>query len=608
MKTPRLPAVLALLALGIALARGLATAQVLSFYIPPEETSDPPTRARLDAIEAAASQSGWLSVALPLREAALRAYRQDRLNAAEAWFHVFQWAGLFAEPENRFFSSWASALQANQVVYPGVIPENYRPSDRPIGVNLSPAMKDWLLSNDAFSEQFFSLVKPVDNLPVVFGILEGLHRRDPAKFARYSSLALAIAVVYDVQPPPYWPHHQVPASLLSRKLPNPAAPFDWFAREDAVGHTYHGLAAMRAEELKFVVDAAAPIPELAWSLEAVRYPLESFEGTYFMVKYRDDRITADQSRLNWSEGPYTLDSILSLGGICDDQAYFAAEAGKARGIPTLLFAGVAQDGYHAWFGYLGGGNKWRLDAGRYAEQRLVTGTAIDPQTWTFISDHELQFLSERFRALPSFMQSRVNEEFANDFLMAGNAAAAARAARTAVNYERRNLHAWETLIAANAKLGLDPSGQEGVMREAALAFTRYPDLLVWYKNRVCQSLRARGETSLANFEERSIAESLKGERQDLAIQQAAQILTRAFASQSINDQIGTYNAILVQFGRGEGTMFFNEIVVAFAEHLAQARMREQARAAVERAREVLEIQPGTQIAGDADKLMARLQD
>ncbi len=146
------------------------------------------------------------------------------------------------------------------------------------------------------------------------------------------------------------------------------------------------------------------------------------------------------------------------------------------------------------------------------------------------------------------------------------------------------------------------------MREAALAFTRYPDLLVWYKNRVCQSLRARGETSLANFEERSIAESLKGERQDLAIQQAAQILTRAFASQSINDQIGTYNAILVQFGRGEGTMFFNEIVVAFAEHLAQARMREQARAAVERAREVLEIQPGTQIAADADKLMARLQD
>ncbi|HMD61247.1 MAG TPA: hypothetical protein VKG78_07430, partial [Opitutaceae bacterium] len=251
---------------------------------------------------------------------------------------------------------------------------------------------------------------------------------------------------------------------------------------------------------------------------------------------------------------------------------------------------------------------WRLDAGRYAEQRLVTGTAIDPQTWTFISDHELQFLSERFRALPSFMQSRVNEEFANDFLQAGSAAEAARAARTAVNYERRNLRAWETLITANAKLGLDAASQEGVMREASLAFTKYPDLLVWYKNRVCQSLRARGETSLANYEERSIAESLKGERQDLAIQQAAQILSRAFANQPIDGQIATYNAILAQFGHGEGTMFFNEIVVAFAEHLAQARMKAQARAAVERARQVLEIQPGSQIAADADKLMARLLD
>jgi hypothetical protein len=226
----------------------------------------------------------------------------------------------------------------------------------------------------------------------------------------------------------------------------------------------------------------------------------------------------------------------------------------------------------------------------------------------FISDHELQFLSERFRALPSFMQSRVNEEFARDFLVLGNPAMAARAARTAVNYERRNLPAWETLVAANAKLGLNAASQEGVLREAALAFTRYPDLVIWYKNRTCQSLRARGETSLADYEERSIAESLRGNRADLAIQQAASILSRSIASQSVSDQIATYNAILVQFGHGEGMMFFDEVVVAFAEHLAIMHMRPQARMAVERARELLEVQPGTKIAAEADKLMARLQD
>lgn len=327
-----------------------------------------------------------------------------------------------------------------------------------------------------------------------------------------------------------------------------------------------------------------------------------------MITYRTDRVASQPPKLVWTGKPYTLDTILSEGGICVDQAYFASEAGKARGIPTLLFTGTAHDGYHAWFGFFDGGNSWRLDAGRYAEQRLVTGTAIDPQTWGPISDHELQFLSERFRALPSFMESRVNEEFALDFLTEGSPALAARAARTAVNYERRNLPAWETLIAANAKLGLDPASQEGVLREAALAFSKYPDLVVWYKNRVCQSLRARGETSLADYEERSIAESLKGDRADLAIQQAASILSRSIASQSVSDQIATYNAILAQFGHGEGTMFFDEIVVAFAEHLALVHMKAQARIAVERAREVLEIQAGTQIATNADKLVAKLQD
>ena len=52
----------------------------------------------------------------------------------------------------------------------------------------------------------------------------------------------------------------------------------------------------------------------------------------------------------------------------------------------------------------------------------MTGDARDPQTWLEISDHELQFLSERFQALPSFMQSRIHEEFAGDFLMAGDVA------------------------------------------------------------------------------------------------------------------------------------------------------------------------------------------
>ena len=54
----------------------------------------------------------------------------------------------------------------------------------------------------------------------------------------------------------------------------------------------------------------------------------------------------------------------------------AIHVGNAFG---QLFTGQGQDARHAWFGFLDGEHKWRLDAGRYAEQRFVTGNALDPQ-------------------------------------------------------------------------------------------------------------------------------------------------------------------------------------------------------------------------------------
>jgi hypothetical protein len=603
MSPQRYLAILAALALATLSSAQTNVSEGPEYAIPDSETWNPPTPERLATLEGLAERTGWYSVAVPARSAAMRAYGQDRFIAADAWFNVYQWLADFSEPENMFYSNWIQSLQAENLP----VPAGYRPSDRPIGINLSNDLKHWLLSNQAFSQEFFSTITSVDNLPRVYAILEGLRRRDAAKFARYASLALALAVVYDVEPPSYWPHHQVTEQALPRKLPNPALTYEWLTHEDMLGRTYFRLARLRAEELKFVVDTAAPVSELEWSQLNVPYPLDHFEGAYSMVKYRSDRLGED-SLMTWSGQPYTLQAILQEGGICVDQAYFATEAGKARGVPTLLFSGSGQNSRHAWFGFLDAEGKWRLDAGRYADHRLVTGTAIDPQSWLVISDHDLQFLAERFRALPSFQQSSVHLEFARVFLQEGDAASSARAARKAVNYERRNLGAWEVLIAADTKLGYDPAKLESVLREAALALSHYPDLLVWYKNRICSSLRARGETSLANAEERSIAESRKGDRADLATQQAASILARSIDTQPIPTQIATYNSIMAQFGHGAGTMFFDEVVVGFAEHLALVHMRPQAREAVERAREALEVQPGTQLALDVDKLMARLQD
>jgi len=570
----------------------LAARLAAQSIIPEAETLQPPTPARLAAIQAAARRDGWAPQTAMLHAAAVHAYQLDKLLAAETWFHVYRWAALFGETTGQFVSGWIPAVESAKVAHPNM-PTRFPMGPEPLGRVVAPELQAWLLGNAAFSTEFFSLLTPVDYVPNVFQILNDLHHRDPARFQAYANLALALALVYDVPPPPDWPHGQVAPESLPRKFPSAPDAFAWWTHEDQLGHTYHRLARLGADELKFVIDAAAPFAELEWSEKIVDYPLNQLAHAYTIVRYRTDR--AANNRPMWPGRSYRLEEILHDGGICVDQAYFATQVGKARGVPTLLFHGEGDDSRHAWFGFLDGNQRWQLDAGRYAEQRFVTGFTRDPQTWQELSDHELQFLSERFRELPSFKQSRVHAEFAADALAAGDAAAAAVAARKAVNYERRNQPAWEILIAAAQKQGRDARTVEGVMREATQAFQRYPDLEALYANRVGASLRARGETSAAETEERRIARKNQGDRADLSVQQARDILLRSFATQPLPQQIQTYNAVVDSFGRGAGIGFFDQIVVVFAEHLVQLQQPAEAQRAVERARQTLKVEPNSQL-------------
>jgi len=572
--------------------------------IPDAEALQPPTAQRLDALCAAAAGSGWAALAPGLRDTAFRAYRADRTVAAEAWLNVYRWAALLGEPEAQFIPRWIQAVQQARVAH-GNMPRSFTPRDRPLGDWLPRDIQAKLIANAAFSTEFFATLSPVDFAPQVLQVLGTLYRADPKNFSDYASLALAIAVVYDVPPPPDWPHGQVSPEALPRRWPRPQETFEFFVNEDQAGRTYQHLKRLGADELKFVVDIAASFDELQWAQKVVDYPLTHFALTYSMVRYRLDRALNDMPM--WPEPTYTLAEILRQGGICVDQAYFACEVGKARGVPTLLFSGEGRDGRHAWFGYLDGTQKWQLDAGRYAEQRFVTGFARDPQTWSQLSDHELQFLSERFHTLPSYRQSRVHAAFAAEYLAQGDAAAAVQAARKATGYERRNLQAWEILCAALEQPGAEPKVREAALREAILALQRFPDLEVRFTNRLVASLRARGETSAADFAERELARKYQGERVDLSIQQAAQILARSFASPSVPEQVKAYQTVMNSFGRGAGMAFFDKIVVVFSEHLMQLGQNTEAVRAVELARQSLKVEPGSQLDAELKGLAERVK-
>src|SRR4029078_12304619 len=127
----------------------------------------------------------------------------------------------------------------------------------------------------------------------------------------YDDLALAIALVYDLPPPPDWPHGQATDAAFPRQLPAPGAAFDWWIRQDQLDRTYHRLEKLGADDLKFVVDAAAPVAELEWSQKNFAIHLKQLAKAYTMIRYRPDR--ADRQIYIWPDGAYNLPAIVRMG-------------------------------------------------------------------------------------------------------------------------------------------------------------------------------------------------------------------------------------------------------------------------------------------------------
>ncbi len=563
--------------------------------VPEEWLRAAPGREQAEALERGAEQYGRPAMAAALRTAALSAYSRGNYTAAEGWRLAARWAAAWAEPVGEHAASWREAMAAAGW---RLQEDARRPEapDMPVGLWMDGAVRVRVLGDAAFSAAYFELESAVDFRPEVYRVLNELHAASPGNFAEYGALAVAIALVYDTPPPGRWPHWQVKLEVLPRELPSARSAFEYFVGLDRAGEGLHELGKLDAAELRFLVDLALPEAERTWAREKVRTPLGRLEQTYSDVSYRMDRIEAEA--YVWPGESYALEDILREGGICVDQAYFATQAGKARGVPTLLFSGAGLDGRHAWFGFLGPGRVWRMNAGRHEGQRYVMGKVIDPLSWSEISDHELAFLSEGFRRERNAREAAIHASFARWLLEDGDRAGAEQAARRAVRLERRTLAAWDILLELNPNAGRE---REAAAYEAANGLTSYPELHARYMGVVVGSLYERGETSRAEFLERELARRFRSARTDLAVRQVAEQMRRARANQGLDDQVRLYDILMRQFGRGGGAAMWDEVVRPFVLHLADAGRVREARAALRRGRETMGVVPGTQMATEMTK-------
>ncbi|AOS45631.1 hypothetical protein Verru16b_02715 [Lacunisphaera limnophila] len=571
--------------------------------LPAEELARAPSAWRIATLLDEATAQGWGSITPLLRTGAQQAYEANSGYAGQ-WYYLYRWARLLGTPSQKATTDWIQAIDAARVAHPNMA-TSYALRPGSLAGGLSRELLLALLGNAALSEEFFQLLSPVDQPQEVLAILQKIHQADPARFSAYGSLALAVAVVHDVPVSPYWPHGQVAAEVLRRQPPPPEELFAYLTRLDRSGLTLHRLARLPASELKFLVDIVAPFSELDWARQNASPGLDDLGRAYDLIRYRQDRFAANQ--YNWPGPVYTLPVILQQGGICVDQAYFASTTGKAKGVPTIMFRGAGLDGRHAWFGYLGANQQWQLDCGRYAEQKYVTGLAFDPQTWGNINDHELLFIAERFRELPTYKLSVLHAAFAVDYLGEGKVEAAWKAARESVNRDRRNVNGWQILLAAQGARSPDLRAREALLREAVLAFQKYPDLEVAFSTALIDILRQRGESSLADFEEQRLGKKYQSVRQDLSTRQAAATLKRSMANDDMATQIKVFNRMLETAGRGAGHDFYDVVVSPFLLHLAGQGQVPAALRSLERVRRTLRVEPRSQLDSELTALAGRLR-
>jgi hypothetical protein len=585
------------------LLMGLVMAGAVAAEIPDRELAQTPSAQRVAAIQAEAARVGWAAVAPSLRSAAVRTYERQGAQA-QAWYYLYRWADLFGQTGIEAVDRWSDTVRQSRVGY-GEGFQEIHPTDRPLGDLVPPDLQAYMMGSRDFSDQFFTTLSPLDHPLMVLHTLAVLWRRNPEEFRDYSNLAVAIAVVYDVPPPSVWPHRQVTQQSLPRGLFPPAEIFGFFVKSDRNGALLQPLRKLPAAELKYVVDTSANLDELFWAQQKFRLPLAALSKVYEAVPYRRDRLAA--RIMVWPLASYRLPEILQAGGICVDQAYFAAMVGKAKGVPTLMFEGAGLDGNHAWFGFLDGDGHWQLDCARYLYQEFAVGFAIDPQTWTIISDHELKFLDEGFRRLSLFKTSVVHRQFSEIYLGAGDNASAAKAARAAVSIEPRNLEAWYRLLAAQERMGIPPRQQEQSIQEAALIFQRYADVEADFKRRLAASLRGRGEASAAELLERSIVHEDETARENLSVQQAYDIVQHSMQNDGLDASIKTYYAVLNSFGSGADIVFFHQVVQPFVEYLLRNERPDEAVQAVGRARRIMRVEPKGQLDAEMSALTGRIQ-
>lgn len=252
------------------------------------------------------------------------------------------------------------------------------------------------------------------------------------------------------------------------------------------------LPEMTPWELVWVVDAPVPESELIWAQKYVNFSRREWGKAYGHIRYRMDRATQGVNPYK----AYTFAEIEKEGGICGDQAYFAAMTAKANGIPAMVIGGEGDRGGHAWFGYGIARNDWNLNTGRYADN-YAAGTTRDPQTGRTIKEHELRQLTDPARRTANFDRSEKLLVLATLLKDAGKRELATIAYDGALKAAPKNYDAWVAKLdnLASAKVSTDEWLRESARMRTT--FREFSDMVQEIDKREVAYVASNGDNDAA---------------------------------------------------------------------------------------------------------------
>lgn len=226
----------------------------------------------------------------------------------------------------------------------------------------------------------------------------------------------------------------------------------------------------------YLVDNPIDEDELAWAFG--RYSSRDRVGSVFFDVNYDTEAYAGRAKLKLTKQRYSLMNILELGGICGDQAYFAAQVARTIGVPATICTGKGgiEGVGHAWVGFLevrGNRAAWNFDEGRYTEQLYWKGRVVDPQTRESLSDSDVSMLAELWSTPRQDRLVSVALSKSAD-LADKNGEAAIQ--MQAINLSPGNRRAWLALsdLAANSKLN-EKQFADFAATVSRFAAKRFPD-------------------------------------------------------------------------------------------------------------------------------------